>query len=210
MRKCQSDRVAPRVGGVRKRGGRNRSQLAASTPTCSLSHWHSNPRNRGSTGQRRRCTVSLVRLQQGFRDGLGPVSWAVKWSEQSWQGSTTASSRAPLSHSREKKKRSTCRWVGFRIGPPPPIIQVNYGFRGRWMLIRRQELGRQTSHVWPPNLRLWVESWVPLFKKKSGEDPETCSNQTIEDFDRRKFVLHIAHTETLQNIFLPKVLILNI
>ena len=73
--------------------------------------------------------------------------------------------RAPLSHSREKKKRSTCRWVGFRIGPPPPIIQVNYGFRGRWMLIRRQELGTQTSHVWPPNLRL------PLFRKKKALVP---------------------------------------
>ena len=73
--------------------------------------------------------------------------------------------RAHLSHSREKKKRSTCRWVGFRIGPPPPIIQVNYGFRGRWMLIRRQELGTQTSHVWPPNLRL------PLFRKKKALVP---------------------------------------
>ena len=49
-----------------------------------------------------------------------------------------------------------------------------------------------------------------LGASRGEKDPETCSNQTIEDFDRRKFVLHIAHTETLQNIFLPKVLVLNI
>ena len=61
------------------------------------------PKNRGSTGQRQSYIASLVRLQQGFRDGLGPVSWAVKWSEHAWQGSTTAST--PLSLSRKKEKK---------------------------------------------------------------------------------------------------------
>ena len=43
------------------------------------------PKNRGSTGQRQSCIASLVRLQQGFRDGLDPVSRAVKWTGQALQ-----------------------------------------------------------------------------------------------------------------------------